>query len=796
MAETLFTDIINNLGKAKKEGKLKGGYRFSDDGKLSVGGGYYDDDKMFEVEIGKDNANILFKKRFKDGGSTNGSGDKAFTGKVKELMDDGYEFGEAVKEAMRQGYKKGGSVSEALLKRIDNTKGVIYVPSKEEFKVRDFTRGVEVKDKRFKIKDFKTPALALQAAKKYHYETVLSPEAVKKRIAAASTEAASQKNAYTKELNQWTENWFKNNSKRFSINDTDKVLKTMSDDFKKSNLYKVKGPKKTILKSGNFTFPNIGTLASNSSPRLNALNINNLGPATNLTSKGASPLGFFKSVFLSEKLAQDPQLKNAVKEYMKYMTEDKLRIPYAEREAKRINLERNPKLNEAISLLEDSDLNSTSKSKFFNSQFGNVYESYVNKAGGQAYDKHIKLIEKTLGPKLLKQMMGTTSIKTFMANERKALQEIFDTSPLTKGKSPMTSLGYSTEHVLGIADIARMKDKKEMRRALNTLSGMTTKKNAYLGRVVFNGSRKSLINQINKGINPKENLTKLNKLISKYTDIKGNPGKIVNGKFKYNEAAFKTTNQNQRFKQYFTELYNIPEGKAEIIRQAKNNPRLAQYVGMIENNRSGSGLYSFPAQIENIQIPESIKKALNVAGKVVKVAGKATGIVEPMFAAYNFSDAMGKGASGGEAGQYMVEKFFEDIGNLPGQVIGAGKYGLDKLKGKGTKAGPFDYLETKQKFETPYELKFARNKLDKTIEEKSPEEIKRNLGRIEFDTTVLPNMTMKDDMEIPASRSEIQKAKQNFNKAKGIDFLLEDEVEEKPLQTKGLYSILYGSNKV
>ena len=62
--ETLFTDIINNLGKAKKEGKLKGGYRFSDDGKLSVGGGYYDDDKMFEVEIGKDNANILFKKRF------------------------------------------------------------------------------------------------------------------------------------------------------------------------------------------------------------------------------------------------------------------------------------------------------------------------------------------------------------------------------------------------------------------------------------------------------------------------------------------------------------------------------------------------------------------------------------------------------------------------------------------------------------------------------------------------------------------------------------------------------------
>ena len=116
MAEELFTDIINTLGKAKKEGKLKGGYRFSDDGKLSVGGGYYDDDKMFEVEIGKDNANILFKKSFADGGSTNGSGDKAFTGKVKELMDDGYEFGEAVKEAMRQGYAKGGLAKPELQK--------------------------------------------------------------------------------------------------------------------------------------------------------------------------------------------------------------------------------------------------------------------------------------------------------------------------------------------------------------------------------------------------------------------------------------------------------------------------------------------------------------------------------------------------------------------------------------------------------------------------------------------------------------------------------------------------------
>ena len=45
-----------------------------------------------------------------DGGSVNGSEQAAFRAKVEELMDDGYDFGEAVREAMRQGYKKGGLV--------------------------------------------------------------------------------------------------------------------------------------------------------------------------------------------------------------------------------------------------------------------------------------------------------------------------------------------------------------------------------------------------------------------------------------------------------------------------------------------------------------------------------------------------------------------------------------------------------------------------------------------------------------------------------------------------------------
>ena len=106
----LFEDILTNLQEKKQEGKISGGYRYKD-GKLNIGGGYYGDDSMFEVDVNKDGGNILFKKRFADGGSTNGSAEKAFSAKVKELMDDGYDFGEAVKEAMRQGYAKGGRIN-------------------------------------------------------------------------------------------------------------------------------------------------------------------------------------------------------------------------------------------------------------------------------------------------------------------------------------------------------------------------------------------------------------------------------------------------------------------------------------------------------------------------------------------------------------------------------------------------------------------------------------------------------------------------------------------------------------
>ncbi len=62
----LFENIIDTLKEAKKEGKLQYGLRYNPD--LKVGGGYYDDNKMFEVDVDRDGVNVMFRKKFDNGG--------------------------------------------------------------------------------------------------------------------------------------------------------------------------------------------------------------------------------------------------------------------------------------------------------------------------------------------------------------------------------------------------------------------------------------------------------------------------------------------------------------------------------------------------------------------------------------------------------------------------------------------------------------------------------------------------------------------------------------------------------
>ena len=62
----LFENIIETIKQANKEGKLQYGLRYNPD--LKVGGGYYDDNKMFEVDVDRDGVNVMFRKKFAKAG--------------------------------------------------------------------------------------------------------------------------------------------------------------------------------------------------------------------------------------------------------------------------------------------------------------------------------------------------------------------------------------------------------------------------------------------------------------------------------------------------------------------------------------------------------------------------------------------------------------------------------------------------------------------------------------------------------------------------------------------------------
>ena len=85
-----------------------------------------------------------------DGGSVNGSEQAALRKKVEELMDDGYDFGEAVREAMRQGYQDGGRIGfkDGTPVKFDNTR--VKIPTGE------FVGEGRDKSQIFKIKNNKS----------------------------------------------------------------------------------------------------------------------------------------------------------------------------------------------------------------------------------------------------------------------------------------------------------------------------------------------------------------------------------------------------------------------------------------------------------------------------------------------------------------------------------------------------------------------------------------------------------------------------------------------------------------
>jgi len=157
---------------------------------------------------------------------------------------------------------------------------------------------------------------------------------------------------------------------------------------------------------------------------------------------------------------------------------------------------------------------------------------------------------------------------------------------------------------------------------------------------------------------------------------------------------------------------------------------LNSFAGVVDLSQSG------------IEIPASVKRSmdnvLKVGGKIARAGGKAAVVVDPIFAAMDYSKAMGEGVSGTEAAKYTGKKFLQDIINLPRALEDVAYLATDK--------GTLENFGQKENRLFSYEpATFAEDSLTRYKEATSPELMEARKANIAYAQT----LPIGDYMEMP-----------------------------------------------
>jgi len=363
----------------------------------------------------------------------------------------------------------------------------------------------------------------------------------------------------TEQINNFVDNFFDNNIDKFSVKDYDKFEKALIKEFKKANIDSLGKKGRNIFRHG---LPNIG--ARDSKLSFDKYNVGNFFSQGKDAEKAYK--NYFKKLFFSGKIETDLNLKQGINDFLNYEILDKRKVTFNPPE----------NIDEVLYLVAD-DQTGTGKfrSGIIRKYFPDTMDKYIKKKSRSStlYNEKLALIESKFTPEELQKILGgETSIKRFMNKQSDLLRELFDVSTLQSG------LNFNLDHAEGIAEIAKMKNKEDIARALNNLIGMTSARNYELGWRGYSTKRKGLINQINQGTDVEKNLKELNKITEEaYPELKGQQAySLKNNQLTPNkDFTFKYKPENA-FRQYFTELSTNPIGAQELVKQAQTNKKLAQ----------------------------------------------------------------------------------------------------------------------------------------------------------------------------------------------------------------------------
>ena len=419
-----------------------------------------------------------------------------------------------------------------------------------------------------KVKKWKEKNSAIARKKGYGKRDMSFAAEQTKKQRAKETKKTAKARA---NIDKWTKNWLNKNLNKYGVRELDLFKKELVEDWAKElkknpNLYVGKPDFKP-------TFFEARTMTMKDFPNLTGSSISNkpfkYGPRV-LGDKATIETTLNK-IFYDNKL-KDKNFKNKVKNYMQHFIDGKphgnnvvARNAYDAKTAKLLD-------DDVLYLLSaaDSKLMGSAKQAVLVNALGNVYTDYrkVTNKMGASYLKNSQLIDEFLG--------GTNLIAKASVREHNALKKIFDVSEL-----PLT-LRYNIDHMYGISEAAREitnpnPSKARVRAILNNTMGMTQKRNFMLGTEGYSFRRKSLINKINAGKNVDANLLKLNEATKVAYNV-DNAYKIKQGKATPSKSFVGQT-RKERFQSYFEEIYQTPEGKKQIIKQAGSLENLIAALG-------------------------------------------------------------------------------------------------------------------------------------------------------------------------------------------------------------------------
>ena len=498
----------------------------------------------------------------------------------------------------------------------------IYVPTKKSYVVNDRKNRL-IED--FKIEDYGSKSKAKKAADAL--DKKISAENEKRRIETSKKNRADFSNKridFKKSINTWTQNWMDNNIDNYDLQDADTFIKDMKKDFAKD--FNIEAPSKNTAASID-GFPNIGSDAKGGKAAFTPYGIDSIKKPGK--SKGGSSYydSFFRRAFLTNKIQTDDVLKNRISNYLDYATLnkpgggpalDKLKLKYADT----LN-----NLDDVMYVLsDDTQVVNLAKKNMLSNIFPQ-YNKFKAKQNSSTISRknNIAKIEKTLGPKKLKELLnGGTSIDKFLVDEGKTLKEFFPSM-----KELPLGLRYSVDHNIGIAELAKL-SKSDMEKGLSSLIGMSNKRNYDLGWKGYSVIKKNLINKIQQGKDVSGNLDKLNEITAKAYpgELKGKKAyDLVNDKLTFTEDFTFRTNPEERFKSYFREINKTPEGGAAIKKDFGSMNNLTKKVmafcpaGTAKVTKAGGG--RVPYADGPVCTPEEAVRGMNEEIEKIK-KGKAS----------------------------------------------------------------------------------------------------------------------------------------------------------------------------